>query len=628
MKISLGHSKRIRRRRLSRRSIIIIAVAVAVLAIVGGYFIVYAKIVVSHATAAQAEVKKAQQQLADQDFDSAKISLSEATSELIATRGSLNRFSALSTFPYVKSQLLAARQIIAGGIITVQALADVADVAKSVLTPLTSKETISLASLSFDEKSQLIENISQAEPALIDIQSQLRAARAEFVAVPSKGLIGPLSRIQKEIEDKLPAFDQIIESALPLARVIPELTGHPDTATYLFLLENNSELRPTGGFIGTYGVIKIHEAEITTFETDNVYNLDSESDITVTPPLPLQQYIKADYWYLRDANWSPDFPTSAEKAIWFYQHEGGPVRDFDGVIAITPNVISSLLKVSGPIETDGITFTAENFEAELYHQVSSGFLRQGIAFEDRKDIIGNLGTILITRLLSLPQDRWPALWQSIITSLDEKQFLLYAKEFNTQTLLVEQGWSGSVTATDSDYLMVVDANMASLKSDPAVKRTISYRLEADQDQPTATASIEYRHAGTFDERTTRYRTYVRMYVPLGSSLSSSSGNDQEITTETELGKTVFGTFMSIEPGETETLAITYALAPEIISLLDSGAYSFIAQKQPGTIDHKLSVDLKFERDVKAVTPRTVVVDKKGVTYHTAFLTDQTIVIAL
>lgn len=627
MKIDIRPTRSKRQRRRLPRPVLIGLVTTAVIVILlGVYFIMGGTVTARHARAAQAALEVAQTKLADQQFAEADDDLQTIVDELVATRGSLTRFDSLGFIPYVNHQLVAARHIIDGGIISVRALVDVADLADSIITPLTSTETISLASLSPDEKSEIIGKISDAEPELIDVQKQLQEARSEFLAVSSSGLVGPLKKVQQKIEDSLPAFNDLIDNALPLARVLPDLAGHPDQNTYLFLLENNSELRPTGGFIGTYGVIKVHEGEIIEFATDNVYNLDSKSGITVTPPLPLQRYVQADKWFLRDANWSPDFPTAAEQALWFYDREGGPTKGFDGVIAITPTVIARLLEVTGPIETDGVTFTTENFESQLYYQVSQGFASQGIAFTDRKDIIGNLGTILITKLLSLPQDQWPALWQNLFRNLKEKQFLLYSRNSEAQQLLVDQGWSGSVTPTTGDYVMVVDANMASLKSDPTVKRHVTYTL--DKEKNTATLSMEYNHTGTFDIRTTRYRTYVRFYVPLGSEFISAEGNDKDIETSTELDKTVFGTFMSIEPGTTEKISITYTLAPTVSQAIEDGSYSLLAQKQAGTVDHQLTVELNFGRDVKAVTPHSAIVDKNSLRYQTSFLTDTTLDVSL
>lgn len=613
-----------------RRRTLIIAcgVAGATVVLLGLYFYFASTATARLAKTAQAHLAQAQAAFAEQRFADSQASLQAARRDLQSARRSLNRFSAIGFVPFVHTQLTAGRNIIDGGGLIVEAAIELASIGQTVMTPFQDEQTVSLASLDVEEKAQILEAIKAAEPQLIAVQTELDQARRHLSLLPDRGLIGPLASVQEEINDKLPLLDQLIDDALPLARIIPDLAGHPAAATYLFLLQNNSELRPTGGFIGTYGVIRVHDGEIISFTTDNTYNLDAAAGLAVTPPVPLQQYIKADRWYLRDANWSPDFPTSAEKAIWFYQQEGGPVADFDGVIAITPTMIARLLAVTGPLVVEDISFTEDNFEQELYYQVSRGFLRQGIPFPDRKDIIGELGTLLLTKLLSLPQERWPILGQALLDNLNQKQLLLYSRTEAAQGLIVTQGWGGAIDTPAGDYLAIIDANMASLKSDPQVKRTVHYSLDATGEQAAATAAIEYRHIGQFDERTTRYRTYVRFYVPLASELVSVTGNDGSVEAEEELGKTVFATFMSIEPGQTETLSLTYRLPATVTDAIAAGRYDLLVQKQPGTIDHQLQLTTSFGRPIQFVSPVTATVDKKSVEVQTDFLTDQRLTVKL
>ncbi len=39
-------------------------------------------------------------------------------------------------------------------------------------------------------------------------------------------------------------------------KLIPELTGFNGERTYLLLFQNNLELRPSGGYIGSFGIFK------------------------------------------------------------------------------------------------------------------------------------------------------------------------------------------------------------------------------------------------------------------------------------------------------------------------------------------------------------------------------------
>lgn len=79
-----------------------------------------------------------------------------------------------------------------------------------------------------------------------------------------------------------------------MLQVVPRLVGFEEPETYLFLLQNNHELRPTGGFIGTYGILKLQDGEIKEFETDNIYNLDKSTQpiLQESAPEPIAIYLE------------------------------------------------------------------------------------------------------------------------------------------------------------------------------------------------------------------------------------------------------------------------------------------------------------------------------------------------
>jgi len=174
--------------------------------------------------------------------------------------------------------------------------------------------------------------------------------------------------------------------------------------------------------------------------------------------------------------------------------------------------------------------------------------------------------------------------------------------------LKTERWGGSVV------LMVVDANLASLKTDRVVERTINYSLWRDGSGVRVKTVITYKNKGWFDWRTTRYRTYTRIYVPEGSILVGSRGameNDKifdplqrpgQVEIKNELGKTYFGAFISIEPGEEKTLEFEYILPPWIEKNIQNGLYKLFVQKQAGTLGHPLTLNLNFDKKIKSATP--------------------------
>ena len=139
--------------------------------------------------------------------------------------------------------------------------------------------------------------------------------------------------------------------------------------------------------------------------------------------------------------------------------------------------------------------------------------------------------------------------------------------------------------------MVVDANLAAFKSDSVMNKKISYTVSSGSDGLISHVTLNYQHNGGFDWRTTRYRSYTRIYAPLGSRLNSS-GNlaDFTMTDDQALNKTVFGFFWSIEPGESSSASISYKL-PKTIT---ANNYELYFQKQSGSRLAEFSYTKNFE----------------------------------
>ncbi len=336
-----------------------------------------------------------------------------------------------------------------------------------------------------------------------------------------------------------------------------------------------------------------------------------------TPPDPLKRELGVSAWYLRDANWSPDFPQSAARIMDTYERErslaGLATTTLDGVIALNPEFFRALLHLVGPIVVEGKTFDEKNFFDELEYDVEQGFLLEGTPVLQRKEIVSQVGDALVDRLLRLPAARWPELLALVSRSLERKDLLFAMRDPAFMSVLDARGWTGRVKAAPQDYLMVVDANLAALKTDGVMDKEIVYRADyADPAGPTATLTLTYRNTNRdFSWRYTRYRDYVRVYVPEGSELLSTEGAMLNDRTKTggrviagnvdvfhDLGKTVFGAFWAIEPGETRTLRFTYRL-PRFVDGSDS--HTLVVQRQPGA-NTRLTLDLSFGKRVVAASP--------------------------
>ncbi|HEU0050851.1 MAG TPA: DUF4012 domain-containing protein, partial [Patescibacteria group bacterium] len=407
-----------------------------------------------------------------------------------------------------------------------------------------------------------------------------------------------------------------------LLDVFLPMAGYPAPKNYLVVLQNADEMRPTGGFLGNVGTVEINAADIQHLEFQDVYAIDNPISGVwkELPPDPIKRQLGQSLLFFRDSNWSPDFPTSAARMADFYDRElslaSVPHQPIDGVIALEPGFFSGLLTMTGPIVIDGTEFNADNFFTQLEYNVEIGFLNQGKTVEQRKQIVSKLGDALIQRLMNLPSSKWGDLLDFFTRSLVQKDVLIYEKDQKILALLDANGWSGRTQSPPQDFLWVVDANLAALKTDGVMDKRIQYHVDmTDPNGPTATVTLTYRNTNrTPTWRYTRYRDYVRVYVPDGSQLISSSGAMLNDITKTgghvipgkvdvmhELGKTIFGAFWAIEPGETRQLLFTYRLPSSVVDPWTQGEYQLYVQKQPGA-KQRLTLDLGFGKNLKAAEP--------------------------
>ncbi len=400
----------------------------------------------------------------------------------------------------------------------------------------------------------------------------------------------------------------------PFLADAPEWLGLTEPKTYLMLFLNNTELRPGGGFMGSYAVVTIDKGHPNILMVEGTEVLDQKANRAklALPPPVLTKYLGVDRWYFRDSNWSPDFSQSAKQALVNYRAEDGVHADsIDAVVGVTTHVLEELMRLSGPITVDGIEFTADNVVEKLEYEVEIGFSKRGVERIERKDVLGDLFKKLLEKL-GPDMLREPNKYFILMDELAaQKHILAYSENRESEQKFMSYGWAGLFAPTTTDYLLWVDANMAALKTDYAVERSLSYVFKPDAaGNLIATATMEYKHVGKFDWRTSRYRTYTRIYVPPGSVLESvntvsNTGKKtviKETSVENNLASEVFGAFVSIEPGETKSMSFTYRLPPRVAESVVKRDYSLFIPKQLGARTYQLTLGLNFGKTITSAVP--------------------------
>ncbi|MEK9155332.1 MAG: DUF4012 domain-containing protein [Patescibacteria group bacterium] len=622
------------RRRRATSPYVFLVLGILAFAICIAYIGVGVTRILNGALSARTAIAAAQISIADTDFSEASENLTVAHDGLVHAQSGAAMISFVSYFPWLGQRYDA-------GVAVLNATEKTVDVLKEAMTIAVDIYAVveeARATLAWQDparadqplhdmppavKAELFTRLANALPDLRTMQVKLALAEDDIARFHELPVSGNLASLITPFEEILTKLKSGVDFLVPFAGITRELAGIDGDRQFLLMFMNDTELRPTGGFLGTYGLVVIRGGDMKSLTTDDTYAVDAlvmnNPSYVVTSPTPIAKYLEQPIWYFRDGTWSPDFPSGARDTIALLRQEiaasGQPVPDIHGAIGITTTFFKDLLRFLGPITVDGKTYTADNVVDTLEYQVEIAFEQQGVTRADRKDIVGHLTNEILDQVLELPPSRLEDVFALLERSFAKKELAMWMREDDTQAVLDDAGWSQRVTNENAvDTLMVIDANMASLKSDPVVHRTIDYSITPSGAGYQATVAITYDHQGSFDWKTSRYRTYTRVFVPEGSGLLSVEGslaNDAirnpqrlpgEVITESEFGLTSFGTFTSVEPGQKQTLTFTYTVPSAVVTAIQNGTYTLRVLKQMGADAYDLLLDLDFNKSVRKAAP--------------------------
>jgi hypothetical protein len=389
------------------------------------------------------------------------------------------------------------------------------------------------------------------------------------------GLIGATSTIVRDIQTWL-----TVKSLLP--------PGH-----YLVLLQNNAELRPSGGFIGSFAVVDIGVLGVKKYIIDtNIYKRDKAftDQNSIQPPAAFSRNMdKGLKWAMRDANWDLDFREAAARTAWFYEQEGG--EPVDGVIAINASVVQDVLQLTGPLTIPRLDslLTSDSYFSVLAKEVEQDYFKDPVqlAQNEPKSILKDLLPVLLSRI------KQPVVAVKLTNLMRQELTEKHVQIFHTTPALEERivraGWGGVIDQGLGDYLLLNNASVGGKKSSLFVgQETVLDITTLPNGSLQHALTVTRTHTGTGVWPDYRNNNYIRVAVPLGSALSTMTVNGlktQAVDTTIEAQKTVFGIRFDTDPGHTSTLQSKY-----IVPVADQiKPFTLKYQKQSGTLSEKLRV---------------------------------------
>lgn len=407
-------------------------------------------------------------------------------------------------------------------------------------------------------------------------------------------------------EEVLSAFNSILKS--------------PQETKILLLFQNPTEIRPAGGFIGSFGYIALNKGSVQEIKIDDIYNADRQLNIKVAPPRELSAI--TTIWGARDANWFFDFPMSAEKVSYFLENSklfSDLGTKFENIIAINTNLLESFLEITGPIEIPeyNLTIDRSNFLKEIQFEVEAG--RDKKPGQNPKRVLSFLAPILIDKLKNLDDNGKIKMINIFKEAVAQKDIMAFSKNESVQKIFLEYNLSGESFSIpkdwNGDYLAVINTNVAGGKSDAFISQQIQLESQILEDGTISdNLKITRSHTGQ-NEKDWWYKAvnknYVKILTPKQSELISIKNNDtspykyispaKNLIKDPDLqnmensliyneeykiwqggdnNKNILGTWFDTAAGKTKTLEASFKQSGKI-NIGDEAKFVFVLDKQSG-----------------------------------------------
>jgi len=442
-------------------------------------------------------------------------------------------------------------------------------------------------------------------------QASLAQASLEKIE-PAFKFFKQMSSFEK-IKSALPETREVLLKSENFVTVLPKILGVGEIKTYLVLFQNNMELRPTGGFIGSYGILRLEKGRLINFEVFDVYQADGQLKGHIEPPAKLKEHLGEATWYLRDSNWDPDFPVSAKRAQWFLDKE--TQISTDGTIAVNLEVVKKLLEALGEVE---VTDYQEKITANNLFQKAEYYSELGTfpGSTQKKDFLASLAKEIFEKIKQAKAKDLLNVAGAFLSSLEQKEIMLYFDDPQVESVIANLGWEGSIRnyqlammndSVFTDYLFINEANVGINKANYYVQRKIDQQVTiGDSGGVQEKLSLTYENLSSSENWPAgRYKNYLRVYLKKGAKLSSVFIDDpanpglwlpfdqKYMDTTEEHGKTIYGFVFEVPIKSKRQIEINYELPEPLVLSSSPTSYLLMVQKQSGAFPSSYDLTISY-----------------------------------
>jgi hypothetical protein len=445
-----------------------------------------------------------------------------------------------------------------------------------------------------------LDRLRAAVPPLTKARTAVDQVAGRVRELPTSLLLSPVGDARLTFTGMVDELLRTTDRALAGARLAPAMLGADGPRTYFLAFETNAEIRGTGGFVGSFGILRADRGVLTLERLGTVNELVSTG---AKPIVDLDREFIARYrrfqadglW--QNTNMSPHYPYA--NAIWTALWERQSGTRVDGTVAVDPVALADLLAVAGPVTLPGgERIPAHRFVAFAEQEVYARYPDP----EQRKRFQLVVARATYDRIMGSTGDS-DRMLTALGRAAGDGHLLLASNHPDEQTLVAGTPIGGLQSSSRGPHLQVVANNAGGTKLDYYLSRQIDYTLGKYRRGVGREARVRIRLISTAPTQgLPRYvtlrldpfakqarppvgtnRLYVSVYAGYGASFLEAKldGELIELESETELGRPVFSTFVEVPPQSSATL--------ELVLREPSKSTTLTVRPQPMLTPDKLTV---------------------------------------
>ncbi|MER7447428.1 DUF4012 domain-containing protein [Microbacterium sp. NPDC097977] len=453
------------------------------------------------------------------------------------------------------------------------AVSDVAeiadDVASDALVPvLDAAGALNLASLGLSNGAVDLAPFAAIEPSLADASTTLSAAQDRALRIDADATLPPLADAVREMRSTVTQAATVVGSLHGAAALLPSMLGADGPRNYVLAMQNNAELRSSGGIIGAIALLHAENGRVTLVQQASVPDFPKLDD-----PLPLSESTVALFEdrpgrYMQNLTSIPDFTEAGPAIAARWQNRFG--QPIDGVVAVDAVMTESLLKATGPLTFGPFSVTHEtvvNFllseiyaavpdpaaQDEVFSQAAGALLSAALSTADPKDLVAALAD-----------------------SAEQHRIRIWSAHEGEQKMLAASSLGGALPVDDTEtHVGVLVNDTTGGKMDYYTDASITTSVGVCDGEPTTQVRVTWTNDAPADAGTTlppyvtangfygvppgSVRTLITVYGPEGATASHIDRDGEQESVQTAL----LGTRAAVQhevllaPGESSTITLEY-----------------------------------------------------------------------